>query len=289
MPTATSQTNRRDRPPLRAVRTASGKSSSLKVAAPEFIVGHAVDQGEEAARLQSDFASALRRSGKDWVSFNSLDGLRALVLRDGFRLDDDHPQLRDAPRAAVRGNQNIVVQIAGDGNHVDIHHPHLSLLRHGQFTVRDGIGLLYAQARAIPLFGRDEMLQSLETWANSRSASLPISIRVIVGGSGKTRLAMDLCDRLSDAGWHAGFLSAAELTRFMAQQNLATWGWNRPTLAVIDYAAARGKTLGACLKELAGNPGESDKPLRLLLLERHADLNGGWWREAVLDPLPRRD
>ena len=67
------------------------------------------------------------------------------------------------------------------------------------------IGLLYAQARAIPLFGRDEMLQSLETWANSRSASSPISIRVIVGGggSGKTRLAMDLCDRLSDAGWRA--------------------------------------------------------------------------------------
>ncbi len=49
---------------------------------------------------------------------------------------------------------------------------------------------------------------------------------------------------------------------------------------VIDYAAARGKALGAWLKELAGNPAESDKPLRLLLLERHADLNGGWWREA---------
>ncbi|MBE2260362.1 MAG: tetratricopeptide repeat protein [Rhodobacteraceae bacterium] len=253
-------------------------------AAPEFIAGNAVGQSEEAASLQSDFTSALRRSGKDWGSFNSLDGLRALVLRDGFRLDDHDPQLRDAPRAVVRGNQNIVVQIAGDGNHVDIHHPHLSLLRHGQLSVRDGIGLLYAQARAIPLFGRDETLQSLEAWANcsASSASSAISIRVIVGGggSGKTRLAMDLCDRLSDVGWHAGFLSAAELPRFLAQQNLATWGWNRPTLVVIDDAAARGQALGAWLRELAGNPGESDQPLRLLLLERHADLNGGWWPEA---------
>ena len=251
-------------------------------AAPEFLAGNAVAQGEEVSRLQSGFASALRRSGEDWGSFNSLDGLRAMVLRDGFRLDDHHPQLRDAPRAAVRGNQSIVVQIAGDGNRVDIHHPHLSLLRHGELSVRDGIGLLYAQARAIPLFGRDETLQSLETWATGHSASSPISIRVIVGGggSGKTRLAMDLCDCLSDAGWHAGFLSAAELTRFRGQQNLATWGWSQPTLVVIDYAAARGQALGAWLKELAGNSGESDKPLRLLLLERHADLNGGWWREA---------
>jgi len=258
------------------------KALYVYFAAPEFLAGNAVVQSDEASRLQSDFASTLRRSGKDWGSFASLDELPASVLRDCFRLDDQHPRLRDAPRAAVRGNQNIVVQISGDGNRVDIHHPHLSLVRHGQLAVRDGIGLLYAQARAIPLFGRDEMLQSLENWANSRSASSPISIRVIVGGggSGKTRLAMDLCDCLSDAGWHAGFLSAAELTRFRGQQNLATWGWSQPTLVVIDYAAARGQALGAWLKELAGNSGESDKPLRLLLLERHADLNGGWWREA---------
>ncbi|MCB1933820.1 MAG: DUF4062 domain-containing protein [Candidatus Accumulibacter sp.] len=261
------------------------KALYVYFAAPKFLTGNAVDQRVEVATLQSDFASALRRSGKDWGSFKSLDGLRALVLRDGFRLDDRDPQLRDAPCAAVRGNQNIVVQIAGDGNRVDIHHPHLSLLRYGHFTVRDDIGLLYAQARAIPLFGRDETLQSLETWAQSPNSS--ISIRVIVGGggSGKTRLAMDLCDRLSDAGWHAGFLSAAELPRFLAQQNLVTWGWSRPTLVVIDYAAARGQALGIWLKELAGNPGESDKPLRLLLLERHADPKGGWWRDAFR---PRR-
>ena len=249
-------------------------------AEPEFLASNTVSQDEEAVSLQSDFSSALDRSGKHWGSFNSLDGLRALVLRDGFRLDDRDPKLHDAPRAAVRGNQNIVVQIAGDGNRVDIRHPHLSLVRHGHLTVRDGIGLLYAQARAIPLFGRDETLQSLETWAQSTNS--PISIRVIVGsgGSGKTRLAMDLCDRLSDAGWHAGFLSPTELPRFLAQQNLATWGWSRPTLVAIDDTAARSKALGDWLRELAGNPGDSDKPLRLLLIARHADLNGGWWREA---------
>lgn len=187
----------------------------------------------------------------------------------------DNPELRDPlQRAVLRGNQSILVQILGDDNRVDINRPHLSLVRYGKLAARDTIGLLYAQARAIPLFGREETLRGLEAWANSTS---PISIRVIVGGggSGKTRLAMELCDRLADAGWDAGFITSGELNRFRAQQNLATWGWSRPTLAVIDYAASRAASINAWLAELASNPGTSNKPLRVLLFERHADPGSG--------------
>jgi hypothetical protein len=202
------------------------------------------------------------------------------VLRDGFRLVEHDPKPpTPSQRAVVRGNQNILVQILGEDNRVDISRPYLSLVRYGEFPVRDTVGLLYAQARAIPVFGREETLDSLKVWANSDA---PISIRVIVGrgGSGKTRLAMELCDRLADAGWEAGFVTARELGRFHGQQNLATWGWSRPTLAVIDYAAARAAPLNAWLAELASNPGQRNTPFRVLLLERHADPDSGWWQTA---------
>ncbi|MBS0476478.1 MAG: tetratricopeptide repeat protein [Proteobacteria bacterium] len=249
-------------------------------AAPEFIAALGTAGDADPEGLQREFVAEIRGSGKDWNEFKSHDELRALVLRDGFRLDEHDPKLRDRPqRAVVRGNYNIVVQILGDANRVDIGRPLLSLVRYGELAVRDTVGLLYAQARAIPVFGREETLNGLEAWANSAS---PISIRVIVGGggSGKTRLAMELCDRLTDVGWDAGFLTAAELSRFRAQQNLATWGWSRHTLVVIDYAAARAASLNAWLGELASNPGTSNTPLRLLLLERHADPGSGWWQAA---------
>ena len=109
-----------------------------------------------------------------------------------------------------------------------------------------------------------------------------ISIRVLTGGagSGKTRLALELCDRADRKEWDAGFVTDAELDPFFKEQNLVQWGWRRPTLIVIDYAAARSSLLSKWLVELADHPGHPQKPLRLLLLERHADASGGWWREA---------
>ncbi len=186
-----------------------------------------------------------------------------------------------AQRSDVWGNQNIVVQVVGDGNHIDIHRPRLTLVHHGILAARDDIGLLYAQARAIPVFGREDTLAGLREWANGE---LPIAIRVVVGGggSGKTRLSLELCDLLADDGWDAGFLTSAELSRFVSQQNLASWGWSKPTLVVVDYAASQSTQLRTWFAELAHNPGAPGRPLRLLLLERHADPNGGWWQDAFV-------
>jgi hypothetical protein len=55
-------------------------------AAPAFLAEHTVNQTPEAADLQRAFVDEVRRSGKDWNQFGSLHELRALVLRDGFRL-----------------------------------------------------------------------------------------------------------------------------------------------------------------------------------------------------------
>jgi tetratricopeptide (TPR) repeat protein len=261
-------------------RTAEPKPLYVYFAVPEFIeaLGAAGDVDPEG--LQGAFIAEVRASGKDWNAFKSLDELRALVLRDGFRLETVNPQLRNpSQRAVIQGNHNIAVQIVGDGNSVNIHHPHLSLLRYGALAVRDVVGMLYAQARVIPVIGREDTLDRLGAWAGGDA---PISVRVIVGdgGSGKTRLAMELCDRLADTGWDAGFITASELSRFRAQQNLGTWGWCRPTLAVVDDEAAWADLLNVWLSELANNPGTPGAPLRILLLERHADPGRGWWQAA---------
>jgi tetratricopeptide (TPR) repeat protein len=189
------------------------------------------------------------------------------------------PEIRQ--QAAVDGRNNLIIQIQGDGNSLVPHFPHLTLTRY--LTRRQHIAsesdLLTPYSMAIPMVGREAQMMELRHWMTDGK---PISIRVLTGraGTGKTRLALELCDEAVGKQWDAGFVTDRELERFMAQQNLATWGWQRPTLMVIDYAASRVQQLHDWFVELADNGGDSARPLRILLLERHADPSGGWWQEA---------
>jgi len=142
-------------------------------------------------------------------------------------------------------------------------------------------------SRSIDVVGRDTILLDFQDWlANGRG----ISIRVLVGpaGRGKTRLALALCEQAAAVGWRAGILTSQELERFQDKQNAADWGWNAPTLVVMDYAASDAARLNAWLTELSDHASVDDAdtgrdcPLRLLLLERHADPQamGGWWQNA---------
>ena len=135
------------------------------------------------------------------------------------------------------------------------------------------------------MVGRETELADLRAWLRKEPA---ISLRVLTGnaGHGKTRLALELIEEMAPQGWCAGFLTRAELKRFRGQHNLADWGWNAPTLAVVDYAATSVRNLHAWLKELANNPVwenaevRNERPLRLLLLERQAVRGCGWWAEV---------
>ncbi|MCX7279492.1 MAG: tetratricopeptide repeat protein [Burkholderiales bacterium] len=200
---------------------------------------------------------------------------------------------------SIVGDGNTVVQIEGDNNIVQLGRAHLVLTRFEALRGLDNpLNQLTPYARSTPLLGRDVEMASLRSFLQD---ARPISVRVMVGsgGSGKTRLALDLCDSLAQEGWNTGFATGAELDRFVAQQNLSTWRWQKPTLVVIDYAAAKAETLKTWLSELADRSQPApypSHPLRLLLLERHADPQGGWWqtvfggdarqyaRQALLDP-----
>ena len=154
------------------------------------------------------------------------------------------------------------------------------------------LALLDPYRQATRLVGRKRDLKDLLDWAGSAK---PVAVRTIVGGAGagKTRLALELMQKLSNrkgggkakaaGAWEVGFLTADEMSRFRSQHGLADWSWDRPTLMVVDYAAGAARELRGWLDELADHPtanasGSKDKrpPLRILLLERDASTEAGW-------------
>jgi hypothetical protein len=101
----------------------------------------------------------------------------------------------------------------------------------------------------VPLVGREEDLTTLGAWLGEPR---PVAVRCVIGqgGSGKTRVAIELCERAATAGWHAGFVTYDELTRFAALQNLAAWRWPGRTLLMIDYAATGAVVVRRWLEQL---------------------------------------
>ena len=126
------------------------------------------------------------------------------------------------------------------------------------------------------LVGRERDMGDLLAWANSDK---PIAIRLLAGGagSGKTRIALELMRLLessADGGWHAGFLSADDIERF------AERGARGNTLAVVDYAATASGHLNKWFERLADSV-RTDGRLRILLLEREAQRDTGWWESLT--------
>ncbi|MDH3662311.1 MAG: tetratricopeptide repeat protein [Alphaproteobacteria bacterium] len=183
--------------------------------------------------------------------------------------------------AEIDGKGNIIVQIEGDQNQVNVKGlPYLTLTRY--LTRRGGESeaeILTPYSFSIPMIGRDDEMAKLDAWLDGPK---PISVRVLTGraGAGKTRLALEMIEVRLTSGWDAGIATSRELQRFFAQQNLKAWGWQRPTLVVIDYASSHAEAIYDWLAELSDHGGIDGKPLRLLLLERSANEDAGWWRTA---------
>ena len=112
---------------------------------------------------------------------------------------------------------------------------------------------------------------------------MPIAVQCRIGraGSGKTRLAIELCRRAEAQGWTTGFLAHDELVRFQEDGHVRAWDWSTPTLVIVDYAATSARPLRQWLEDLADRNPSNLPPLRLLLLERHASSDTGWWSELT--------
>jgi len=182
---------------------------------------------------------------------------------------------------AVNGSGNVIVQAQGSGINVQIGaRPHLALVPYhlrGR-APRRLLEVLNGFVTHLPLVGREAELAGFKAWLG-RPERIAVGGLVGDAGSGKSRLAIDLCAQAETDGWLAGFLTHAELDRFFDKQNSSEWEWDQPTLVVVDYAAAKASRLKQWLEELALNDRGGPR-LRLLLVERHADSGIGWWKDV---------
>ncbi len=210
-------------------------------------------------------------------------------------MGDRSVSARDISRAVV---------VTGDGNNVALSLGDTGIrlpLRRKQFPSPDRrrprageppreLDLLVAEAGKLPLVGRTDLLDELQSW---RDDEHDISVHALIGraGSGKTRLAIEFCRKVDDdpAGkgeWIAGFLSPVDLGAVVETLTTHSFKWERPTLLVVDYAAQCHQALARWLDRLAEQ--KLDTKLRILLLDREAPDAFGWWHDIAVSGPPRR-
>ena len=122
--------------------------------------------------------------------------------------------------------------------------------------------LLDWKSRLTKMFGRENELKSLHSWADAK-AKISVCLIVGEGGVGKTRLAFMLAEQLKEKAWQAGEAQGLELGR-------CWYTGSSGTLLVIDYPEQRPDKAISLLESLALMP-EPARKLRILLLSRNGD------------------
>ena len=130
-------------------------------------------------------------------------------------------------------------------------------------------GLSFA-SRSATLTGRTEEQLALSDFLHSE---VVFSWWAIVGeaGVGKSRIALESCLGIS-GDWDVGFVRETD------QEALLEFVPDRPTLLVVDYAAARAGWLGRLLFSMVERSTADWDPVRVLVLERSVDAK---WHEAA--------
>jgi trypsin-like peptidase len=146
--------------------------------------------------------------------------------------------------------------------------------------------LLSPRSEAVDFVGLDAEIGALSDWCGA-SQAVDVAVVQGEGGSGKTRLGVELIRRLSerraeaecdpsgpDVPWTAGFLSDAPV------QHPAPYGMlrhlTRPALIVVDDAEARLAQVEELLEALAAHQAPPARRIRVLLTARSTR---GWWEQ----------
>ena len=132
------------------------------------------------------------------------------------------------------------------------------------------IYLLRAEYAVVPFHEQRRPVDRLLAWCETEAA---LAVRVVTGpgGTGKTRLMIELCQETRRRGWRAGFLHREappkpswELDGLLAGE--------QPLLLVVDYAETKRDALVPVLRRLAMAP--AGTRARLVLLAREVS---DWW------------
>jgi tetratricopeptide (TPR) repeat protein len=117
-------------------------------------------------------------------------------------------------------------------------------------------------------------LESLLAWAGDENPGTAVA-RLVTGegGSGKTRLAVELAARLAARGWIAGILTADDLGRLpqIAEALHEILAYGHKVFIALDYPEGMGDELTRFLAQL---PLPDEGIVRVLLLAR---FGGDWW------------
>ena len=126
--------------------------------------------------------------------------------------------------------------------------------------------LLFPAYNVVPFAGREDLVEDLAGWCTGQDAP-KLAVRTITGGggSGKTRLAAQVCLRVAGAGFDAGFADVdtpgGEVRPVL----------DRPTVLVVDDAHLNLNLVAGLVAALA----YTDVPVRLLLVARSRI---PWWQ-----------
>jgi tetratricopeptide (TPR) repeat protein len=134
--------------------------------------------------------------------------------------------------------------------------------------------LLDPRREVVRFLGRETELTALIDWCEDDQAG---RLRLITGpgGVGKTRLSVELADRMRQLGWSSERVADGSEADVISRLRAVKRG---RMLLIVDYAETRAG-LAHLLTELASNKGEG---VRVLLLARSA---GDWWdRLGVAEP-----
>ncbi len=168
---------------------------------------------------------------------------------------DHHRDPRSAPAQPARHDTRFALELSHTDLSADA--PPSALLR--------------ADADIAPFSGRDEELARISAWI-SRSDPLLVRLLAAPGGSGKTRLARELCLNYASDGWAAGFLRPNDVAR-----DLLDAASGKGCLAILDYAEVAQSQLKQLITELSGI---KNTRIRILLLARN---DGDWWTSLKLE------
>ncbi|OHV40361.1 MULTISPECIES: tetratricopeptide repeat protein [Pseudofrankia] len=127
--------------------------------------------------------------------------------------------------------------------------------------------LLNPRYGVVPFLGRSRLLGELVEWCE-RTDIFSVALIVGQGGSGKTRLATELCSHMRSRRWDAGMVDAPAFARGPLVDS--------PSLLVFDYSDQVSDLVKEGLAALAHRP--AGPPVRVLLLARHATgASDSWW------------
>ena len=111
--------------------------------------------------------------------------------------------------------------------------------------------LLKPESRVVPFFASDmDWREAIFGWAKDRERPVKLRLQAGAGGTGKTRLALDVCETLIKEDWFAGFLPADFDGDDVERDLPALLDAGRDCLFVIDYAETRADVVVTLARQL---------------------------------------